>query len=318
MTLPDAPAPGAKGRGERLDVVLSARLPGLSRSAAQRLVREGAVRVNGAVVRKPSWRVVKGDEVGVDIPSVPAAPTAAAGAPVQIVYEDEHIIVLDKPAGVPVHPGPGHREGTLVQSLLLVRPEIAGVGEPDRPGVVHRLDLGTSGLLIFARTQPAYLELVRMIKAREVRRTYTALVAGAVEPAEGIIDAPIGRDPAQRTRQAVVGAGKPARTRYRVIRLIELPANSGGGTASLLEVTLETGRMHQIRVHMTAIGHPVLGDRVYGGRAPSLSGLGRQFLHAARLEFRHPVTGSEVAVESELPRDLADALRGEVLPAAGR
>ncbi len=323
------------GPGEaraRLDVALSAHVPALSRSASQRLVREGMARVNGRVMKKPSLEVGPGDEVAVELPGAGTAQGSTLtgdaasdrGEPVpdlKVAYEDEHIMVVDKPAGVSVHPGPGHHGDTLVDGLLAVRPGVAGVGQPDRPGVVHRLDLDTSGLLIFAKTQAAYEALVRMIKARDVKRTYVALVAGRVEPPEGVIDAPVGRDPARRTRQAIVEGGKAARTRYRVVRHVALtelaefkergPAAGSGRArerdASLLEVTLETGRMHQIRVHMAAIGHPVVGDPVYGDRAVSLPGLTRQFLHAAALAFRHPVTGAQVEVKSSLPGDLVAA-----------
>lgn len=312
------------GPGEarvRLDIALSSHIPGLSRSASQRLVREGMTRVNGRVVKKPSVDVGPGDAVAVELPGaemtegpdltgVASAGRVSPAPELQIAYEDEHIIIVDKPAGVSVHPGPGHHGDTLVDGLLAARPEVAGVGQPDRPGVVHRLDLDTSGLLIFAKTQAAYEALVRMIKARAVKRTYVALVAGRVEPPEGVIDAPVGRDPARRTRQAVVEGGKPARTRYRVVRHVALAdlGRRGRSEASLLEVTLETGRMHQIRVHMAAIGRPVVGDPVYGDRTVSLPGLTRQFLHAAALAFKHPVTGVPVEVSSSLPTDLAAAV----------
>jgi 23S rRNA pseudouridine1911/1915/1917 synthase len=219
----------------------------------------------------------------------------------KVVFEDEHVLVVDKPAGVTVHAGPGHSHDTLADALVAARPEMASVGQPGRPGVVHRLDIDTSGLLVFARTAAAYDSLVRMLKAREVKRTYTALVAGDVSPAQGVIEAPVGRDPSDRTRQAVVSTGKPARTRYRVLKQMK--------GAALIEVSLETGRMHQIRVHMAAVGRPVVGDRVYGARGQDARGLSRQFLHASRLEFNHPVTGEPVVAQSELPEDLAQALK---------
>jgi 23S rRNA pseudouridine1911/1915/1917 synthase len=313
----------------RLDVALAANVAGLSRSAAQRLVREGFVKVNGKVVRRPSWEVGPDDRVSADAAILSRRPEALEGlskdandthapAPrdLKIAHEDEHIVVIDKPAGVPVHPGPGHPEDTLVDWLQAARPEVAGVGQPGRPGVVHRLDLDTSGLLIFAKTQQAYENLVRMIKSREVKRTYIALVSGRMDPAEGVIDAPVGRDPAKRTRQAVVTSGKPARTRYKVIKTIMPAPGSGRQLMSLLEITLETGRMHQIRVHLAAIGHPAVGDPVYGRRATKVADLSRQFLHAAALEFQHPVTGARLKLSSGLPDDLDRALQ-EIAKAGG-
>ena len=216
-----------------------------------------------------------------------------------MVLEDDHLIVVDKPAGVVVHPGAGHRGDTLVEALTASRPGLAAVGDPQRPGIVHRLDKDTSGLLLIAKTDTALSTLAAAIKARAVERTYTALVAGLINPQQGVVEAPIGRDPANRTRQAVISSGKPARTRYRLVRPM-----SG---ASLLEVVLETGRMHQIRVHMAAMNHPVIGDRSYG-QVPGPPGLQRQFLHATRLEFQHPETGETVEVESDLPDDLIEAL----------
>ncbi|MEX0925630.1 MAG: RluA family pseudouridine synthase [Dehalococcoidia bacterium] len=284
----------------RLDVALANHIPGLSRSAAQRMIREGHVSVNGSVLRRPADNVGPGDQVSADLPGAGQGGVVAHPGQVNVVHEDEHLLVADKPAGIAVHPGAGHIDDTLVNTLLSAYPEMAAVGDPDRPGVVHRLDRDTSGLLVFARTQQAYEALVEMIKARDIRRTYTALVHGKLAPPQGVIDAPIGRDPAQRTRQAIVDSGKAARTRYRVVRHI--------GDTSLLEVTLETGRMHQVRVHMAGVGHPVVGDPVYGRRSPRPGGLTRQFLHASRLAFTHPVTGEPVDVSSPLPPDLQAAL----------
>ncbi len=275
-------------------------LDGLSRSAARRLIQDGHVSVTGETRRRGSSRLKRGDEVVVEIPPDTVDGQSPAGVDYGIILEDEHLIVVDKPAGVTVHPGHGHRGDTLIEALTASRPGLAGVGsDPERPGVVHRLDKDTSGLLLIAKTEAAFSNLSAAIKARAVVRTYTALVSGRISPEQGVIEAPIGRDPANRTRQAVISSGKPARTRYRVVRPV-----SG---ASLLEVVLETGRMHQIRVHMAAMKHPVIGDRTYGnvfGR-PELE---RQFLHAIRLEFQHPATGETVRAESDLPGDLKEAL----------
>ena len=283
----------------RLDVAVADMLDGLSRSAARRLIQDGHVSVTGETRLRGSSRLKHGDEVVVEFPDESIDVGSLAGVEYEIVLEDEHLIVVDKPAGVTVHPGPGHRGDTLIEALTASRPGLAAVGDPERPGVVHRLDKDTSGLLLIAKTDAALRSLAGAIKARDVVRTYTALVAGRINPEQGVIEAPVGRDPTNRTRQAVVSSGRPARTRYRVVRPM-----SG---ASLLEVVLETGRMHQIRVHMAAMDHPVIGDRTYG-KVLGPPGLGRQFLHATRLEFQHPDTGEAVEAESELPDDLRDAL----------
>ncbi len=288
-------------RSQRLDAALAGHADWLSRSAAQTAIRNGKVRVNGSVETRPSATVKPGDDIESFLPESAERgqrPTAA-DISVAIVYEDDHLIVVDKPRGIAVHPGPGHPDDTLVNGLLRLFPHIADVGEPDRPGVVHRLDLDTSGLLVFALTPEAYSALGAAMRERSIKRTYTALVDGRVQPPEGTVDAPIGRDPANRTRQAIVKSGRAARTHYRTIE--NLP------NTTLLEVELETGRMHQIRVHMTAIGFPVLGDMTYG-KAPKVPGLDRQFLHASRLSFTHPITGEQMTHESPLPEDLAAVL----------
>ncbi len=218
----------------------------------------------------------------------------------EVVYEDEWLAVIDKPSGVVVHPGAGNREGTLAAGLLARWPEIRGVGDTDRWGIVHRLDRETSGLLVIAKTGTVYAELQSAIATRAVRRQYYALVRGGLQTATGTIDAPLGRDPARPTRVAVVPEGRAARTHYEVVR-------SWGERASLLDITLESGRTHQIRVHLASIGHPVFDDRVYGGRGAT-SGAGRVWLHAHRLEFDHPVTGTRVEVETPLPPELEQSL----------
>ena len=289
------------GPPTRLDVFLARCIPGLTRSRAQRLLRDGRIHVDGETTRRASFRPAPGAVVTVDLPPADEPGLIARPMPLQVPYEDEHLLIVDKPAGLPVHPGPGHADDTLVNALLARNPDIAGVGDPDRPGIVHRLDMDTSGLMLVALTLAAFDALSEAVRARTVRRGYTALVAGAVQPPEGIIDAPIGRHPRERMRQAVVETGRPARTRYEVQRRLE--------GATLLAVWLETGRMHQIRVHMASIGHPVLGDTVYGGRRPrQVSGLNRQFLHAASLELDHPITGKPLNASSPLPSDLQGTL----------
>ncbi len=220
------------------------------------------------------------------------------------MHSDEHVIVVDKPPGIAVHPGAGRSIDTLVDALLEIFPEIAEIEETERPGIVHRLDIDTSGLMVVARTALAAEHLSREIKSRSVERRYTALVKGGPHPQLGIIDAPIGRDPRNRRRQAVASDGRAARTRYRVIETI---TRGSKDTLSLLEIKLETGRTHQIRVHMYAIGHPIMGDRTYG-RDNSMEGLKRQFLHAHQIAFSHPVTSERHIYRSDLPHDLAIAL----------
>ncbi|MEE8362691.1 MAG: RluA family pseudouridine synthase [Dehalococcoidia bacterium] len=285
----------------RLDVFLAARLDRLSRSAAQKLVRAGSVTVDGEVVTRPSHSVPAGSSVVVDVPDRDdSPPPVAVPQRFDIRLEDEHLLVVDKPAGLTVHPGAGHDRDTLVNGLLALRPEIASVGVAERPGIVHRLDRETSGLLVVAKTEAAYTALSQAIRDRTVAREYTALVRGRVEPVAGVVDAPLGRDPRSRRRQAVVTGGRAARTRYRVAEYFR--------ATSLLDVALETGRTHQIRVHMASLGHPVCGDRTYGRAWPGPGGLERQFLHAHRLSFTHPVTGEPVEVTSALPDDLAASL----------
>jgi 23S rRNA pseudouridine1911/1915/1917 synthase len=217
--------------------------------------------------------------------------------------------VVNKPAGVVVHPGAGHDRGTLVNGLLALFPEIASVGDPMRPGIVHRLDRDTSGLLLVARSARAYDALVAALAQHEVEREYVALVWGHLASPHGLIDAPIGRSEARRTRMAVRDAGKPARTEYRVEETFVDPV------CALLTCGLETGRTHQIRVHLSAIGHPVVGDATYGGARDSLP-LGRPFLHATRIGFAHPVSGAAMAFESPLPAELQGVL-DQLLPASG-
>lgn len=297
-----APLPEALA-GERLDRVV-AMLCDLPRSVAAELVDAREVRVDGEVQTRRSRRVVVGEVISLDVPEPPPEATVRADANVQfdVVHEDEHLLVIDKPAGLVVHPGSGNAEGTLVHGLLARYPEIATVGDAQRPGIVHRLDRDTSGLLVVARTAEAFDALSAAMRSRTVTRRYHTLVWGHLDEPRGMVDAPIARSPREPTRMAVVVGGRQARTRYEVVARYDQPA-----PVSELVCLLETGRTHQIRVHLQAIGHSVVGDTRYGGarqavRAP------RQFLHAEHLAFAHPVTDVAVAVDSALPPDLLDVL----------
>lgn len=288
--------------GERVDRAVAI-LTGLPRSEVAALVEAGAIRVGGRSVTSRSRRVAEGDELEIEVPDPVgevSAPVADSSVEVMVVHADDDVIVVDKPAGLVVHAGAGHPTGTLVHGLLARFPDVAdiGVGEPARPGIVHRLDKGTSGLLVVARTAVAYVALVEQLRRREVERVYLALVWGSVAAPAGLIDAPVARGVRDPTRMAVSAGGKEARTRYRVESRYADPA-----PVSLLECRLETGRTHQIRVHLAAIGHPVVGDSRYRGSRAALS-LPRPFLHAARLSFDHPTTGERLSFSSPLPADL--------------
>ena len=284
--------------GERLDTFIARRCPELSRSHARRLIDEGLVSVNGRQV-KPSERVTAGLSVSVTIPPPETITLVPEAIPLTIIYQDGDIIVLDKPAGLTVHPAPGHPSGTLVNALLAACPDLRGIAGTLRPGIVHRLDKDTSGLMVVAKNDRAQRALQRQLKDRDVRKTYLALVRGVPAPREGTIAAPIGRHPKNRKKMAVVADGREATTRYRVREEI------AGGQYSLLEVEPVTGRTHQIRVHLAAVGHPVVGDATYG--RPSAA-VGRQFLHAHKLAFGMPLGGRTVEFESPLPADLREAL----------
>ncbi len=292
--------------GERLDRVV-ALITGLPRTRATELVAAGKVRLDGRPASARAARVTAGSTVEVDVPDEDPAGALVGPDPsvdVPVVHVDDAVIVVDKPAGLVVHPGAGHRDGTLVGGLLARFPELAGVGDPSRPGLVHRLDRGTSGLLVVARTPEAHADLVAQLAARTVERRYAAVVLGVPEPRAGVVDAPIGRSTRDPTRMTVSTTGRPARTHYRVVEAYEVPV-----AAAALRCRLESGRTHQVRVHLAAIGHPVVGDARYGGDRPTLPAP-RPCLHAARLGFRHPVTGEAMAFESPLPADLAAVLAG--------
>lgn len=292
--------------GERADKIV-AELAGVSREKARRLFEQG-VSVNGSQV-DPNNRIAGGS---IDFPAPPEElKTVAEDVEFEVRFEDDAVLVVDKPAGIVVHPGAGRQTGTLASGLLHRYPGLEGVGQEGRWGIIHRLDQGTSGLLLVARTAEAFEFLTTELASRRIHRSYLALVHGVPAMPTGTIDAPIGRDPAHPTRKKVVPEGRPARTHYRVIE--------GFGRSALLEVDLETGRTHQIRVHLATIGHAVVGDRTYTRRLEPVR-LRRIFLHAARLEFTHPSTGEEISVDSPLPADLAAALaelRREFPPAVG-
>ncbi len=283
----------ATAAGERLDSFLAQPLG--SRAAAQRLIDAGVVTVDG-VARPKRHRVAAGEQVRWRQPPVRGAPAPSADVPFAIRFEDEHLLIVDKPAGVVVHPGRGHPTGTLAQALA---GRIAGGQDSQRPGIVHRLDRDTSGLLAIARSDAVHRALARLIRERAIHREYLALVEGHPPARSGTIDAPLGRDRRVRTRMSSeTDAPKEARTHFDCIELLP--------TTALLRVRLETGRTHQIRAHLRAIGHPVVGDPAYGQRG--VLGLQRQFLHAARLAFVHPMTGAQLDISSPLPEDLRAAL----------
>ena len=284
----------AEAAGERLDRFLAG-LPEVgSRGAAERLIDSGAATIDGERPAK-SRRLEGGERLELELPEAPSGEIRREDVPLRVAYEDEHLLVIDKPAGVVVHPAPGHAKGTLVHGLA---GDLAGGDAPDRPGIVHRLDRDTSGLLVVARTEESYRGLRNLVRRRALERRYKALVRGRPRSWHGRIEAPIGRGRREPTRMSLdTEAPRDAVTHFDVERLLDGHA--------LLDVRLETGRTHQIRVHLAAIGLPVVGDRVYGVSEP---GLERQFLHAWRLAFAHPVTGDSVEVESELPPELQAAL----------
>jgi 23S rRNA pseudouridine1911/1915/1917 synthase len=289
--------------GERLDRVVCM-LVGCSRSEANAMIEGGAVVVDGEVAPSRSVKLRAGQVLDIDVPAPSAAPAVEADASVDlaVVHADEHVVVVDKPAGLVVHPGSGNALGTLVHGAVARWPEMAEVGDPMRPGVVHRIDQGTSGLLVLARSSVAYDALVAQFSSRVVEREYLALAWGHVEPSQGMIDAPIGRSQRDPTRMTVSNQGREARTRYEVLQQFVVPA-----AITYLSCRLETGRTHQIRVHLAAIGHPLVGDGRYGGDRPAID-LDRPWLHAARLGFEHPATGEHLSFSSELPTDLAEIL----------
>ncbi len=297
---------GAEHAGQRLDHYLTSVLPAQSRSRIQQLIRAGAVLVGSDPVR-PSHAVRPGDIVSVRLSPPTPSVTLPEDLPLEVVYEDGDLIVVNKPAGMVVHPSPGHSGGTLVNALLHHVPDLSGIGGERRPGIVHRLDRGTSGLMVVAKHDTAHTELARQFREREVQKDYVALVWGLVHAARRI-DLMIGRDPIQRQRMST----RARRARTAVTRVTRAEALPG---LTLLQVAIATGRTHQIRVHLSAIGHPIVGDAAYGGvhrRVPHhlrpVTRLTRPFLHAAKLAFAHPGDGQHIAFDAPLPNDLEGVL----------
>ncbi|HZC04765.1 MAG TPA: RluA family pseudouridine synthase [Ktedonobacterales bacterium] len=304
--------------GQRLDRALAELRPDLSRTRAQTAIKAGEVTVNGKLA-KPSLtleaedRLALAPTLGHDAAREALAAPQAEAIPLRVIYEDAHLLIIDKPAGLVTHPAPGHATGTLVNALLAHTPELGDQEEsdnPQRPGIVHRLDKDTSGLLVIAKDARTHTALAEQMRERAMVKRYTVMVEGHVEPPSGVIDAPIGRDPRNRLRMALVTVehgGRDARTRFHTVRYLR-------GGRSLLEAQLETGRTHQIRVHLAAVHHPVVGDLTYG--RPQNPMPPRQFLHAAHLEFRHPITQEWLIFDAPLPDDLATFLRTLEEPAA--
>jgi 23S rRNA pseudouridine1911/1915/1917 synthase len=282
--------------GSRLDSYATSCCPQLSRSHVQHLIDDGLVTVNGCA-SKSGYKLRSGDRIEVEIPLPQPIAPQPEDIPLAIVYEDDDVLVIDKPAGLTVHPAPGHSEHTLVNAILAHCPDLS-INGSIRPGIVHRLDKDTSGAMMIAKNDAAQRDLSNQIKSRSVLKQYTVLVHGHLSPEKGVIDAPIGRDPGARKRMAIVASGRAARTRYSVLKYFK------GYT--LLEVTLETGRTHQIRVHMAATGFPVVGDAVYGKASDVVE---RQFVHASRLGFNLPSNGKWVEFIAPLPVDLKEAAK---------
>ncbi|MCB2101161.1 MAG: RluA family pseudouridine synthase [Rhodobacterales bacterium] len=324
MTLSDVPSdattytvpvPQDKG-GARLDRLLAEALPALSRSRLKALILDGRVTVDGEAVTDPARKVAPGAAATVTVPPARPAEPAAQALPLDVVFEDDHLIVIDKPAGLVVHPAAGNPDGTLVNALLAhCAGRLSGIGGVARPGIVHRLDKDTSGLLVVAKSDAAHHGLAAQFAEHSLDRAYQALVWGLPSPTAGRIEGNIGRSPRDRKKMAVVDkGGKPAATGYRVLRAF------AGGAVSLVECRLETGRTHQIRVHMARAGHPLVGDPAYGGggtgrrralpddAARALAAFPRQALHAVLIGFIHPVSGEPMRFESNLPNDINELI----------
>jgi 23S rRNA pseudouridine1911/1915/1917 synthase len=309
----------AEEAGERLDRVLAARVPALSRSRLKALILDGQVAIEGRTIRDPAVRVNSGDNIAVTLPPPEEPKPAGEAIPLNIVYEDDALIVIDKPPGLVVHPAAGHAQGTLVNALIAhCGDSLSGIGGVKRPGIVHRLDKDTSGLMVVAKTDKGHRTLSKQFEHKAesgLERGYLAFVWGAPDRPRGAIDAPLDRHPHARDKRAVREGGRPAVTHWEVLERFN--GADGKPVASLFACTLETGRTHQIRVHLAHIGHPILGDATYstgfktkaallGPQArAALESLGRQALHAYRLAFAHPESGDVLNFKSELPSDLA-------------
>lgn len=292
---------------DRIDRYLS-RILGFSRNFVQNLLRNGNVRIDGANAVKQSARVFSGMKISIAIPPPRSSDITPEDVPFNVLFEDDHILVISKPSGVVVHPAPGNWTGTLVHGLLHRYPDIGNIGNVLRPGIVHRLDGATSGLLIVARSQTALVRLQEQFRERSVGKEYLAVVRGTPERKSGTIDLPIGRDPVHRVCMAVTNDGKPARTQYRVLW--------SRGRISLLRVSIHSGRTHQIRVHMKAIGHPVIGDELYCNETLLGKEHERLLLHSWRLSFEHPLSGERLSFLCPLPTDFITALQ-ELLSSKG-
>ena len=280
----------------RLDEYVARKVVRLSRTQARKLIVDGLIVVEDVTV-KPSFRVTFGQVIKVLSGFSEFSALEPEDIPIEILYEDDDILVVDKPAGLSVHPGAGHPGGTLVNALIYLRPTLKGIGSSERPGIVHRLDLDTSGVMVIAKNLASHAHISEQFAQRSVNKIYLALVKGRLTQTEAIIDAPIGRDPSNRQKMNVVDGGKSAKTRYKVLRSI--------GDHQLLEVKLLTGRTHQIRVHLASIGHSIIGDSLYGKKSKTID---RQFLHSHLLELVHPSTERSMAFKSPLPLDLKDFL----------
>ena len=286
----------------RLDRYLASALAvDITRSAIGRLIQDGRVSVNGEVPRKRGHAIEAGDEITItgEIETGETVDLSAEHSPLPVLYEDDGILAIDKPPGVAVHPGPGHPTGTIVNALLGREGPLSTIGGDDRPGIVHRLDKDTSGVMLIAKNDAAHTALSRQFQSRSVEKVYVALLRGLLEPPTGVIEASLGRDPRHRQRMAVVASGRPATTRYRVLAHLK-----GGYT--LTEASPQTGRPHQIRVHFASLRHPVAGDVIYG--RGSRDPVPRLFLHALSLTFEHPASGETVEVRSPLADDLSECL----------
>ena len=295
---------GEKGR--RLDLFLARKLPkSISRNMIQKAIREGKVKVNGMVV-KPSYKLKGGEEIVLEIPKREKPKVVPEDIPIDILYEDSDIIVVNKEPGMIVHPLPSKTSGTLVNAILALCDDLQGIGGVLRPGIVHRLDKETSGVMVIAKNDLAHNSLSLQFKNREVKKRYLAIVVGKVKEDFGVIDLPIGRHPQLRVKMAVLSWGKKAITEYKVLRRFK-------NLATLVEVVPKTGRTHQIRLHMKSIGNPVLGDKLYGrGLKDEIFGARRQMLHALSIEFRHPRSGEIVRFNAPIPEDFKMVLRNLV------